>query len=178
MYLKTFIRITTFLIISINLDQASYLNIEDESRGKFFGDGYTFSLKNSKWSQSLPPRIHPALKAIYKSPTGKSSLTIRETDLTKKTNLKKHVESWIKDYRKYGLNLLKAKPIKINDEKGFLIDSKHILTKKVFRQMVFLKDKKSVTLTCKTDEKSNELISCAELIKNFSWIRKDTSSVK
>lgn len=179
MYLKTFIAFLISLTLKLSFAWGTYLDLNDDvNKGTYFGNGYSFSLKGSKWVQSFPPKTHPALKAIYKSPTGKSSLTIRETDLKEEVNLKTHVESWIKDYRKYGLNLLKAKPLKIDNKKGFLIDSEHALTKKVFRQMVFLKDHKSVTLTCKVERKSSELIDCAELIRNFSWNKKEDEKQK
>ncbi len=168
--------ITTLILILFSFKSlATYLNIEKEQKGSYFGDGYTFNIKDSTWTQSLPPKTHPALKAIYRSPSGKSSLTIRESELAQKTKLKKYVKSWIKDYRKYGLNLIDSKPLKINEQKAFMIDSEHIVTKKVFRQIVLLKDKKSITITCKTEKDSNELVKCAELIKNFSWNKQETA---
>ena len=157
------------------LSFGSYLLLETDPKGSFFGDSYTFKLGDSKWEQITPPKDHSSLKAVYKSPSGDTSLTLRESSVKKGISLRKHVKSWIKDYRKYGLLLIDSKPLKVNGQKGFLINSEHKESKKSFRQMVFLKNNMSVTMTCKSETGSEEIVECAKLIKNFAWNKSEDS---
>ncbi len=100
-----------------------------------------------------------------------ASLTVRIDDLDKDVSLDRYIAKWMKEYPRYGFDVLGSKPFIQNKQKGYVLDLVNRNQGKQLRQVVFLKQKKAVILTCRdgvaTFQKS--LASCNQIIKTFSW---------
>ena len=127
------------------------------------------------WTQNLPPKDIPSLVTVYKSPVQKNgqqpALSVRVDDLKRKQSLKNYMKKWMQDYHRFGFDVLTAKPIKINSQSAFLLDIISRETKKQLRQVVFLKDKTAVTLTCRDHSESfaKTVQDCNQIVKTFEW---------
>ena len=86
--------------------------------------------------------------------------------------MKQFVKQWIKDYPRLGFEILSSKPLKVNGSAAFLIDTIHREGSKQLRQVVFLKEKKAVILTCRDHKDSFEksVKGCNEIIRTFKWL--------
>jgi hypothetical protein len=139
--------------------------------------GFRMNAGSSAWIQSAPPKNIPSLVTIYKSPIlnmgQQPALTVRVDDLRVTTPLKSYVKRWMKDYTRFGFEVLTAKQIKVNQSQAFMLDILSRETGKQLRQLVFLKEKTAVILTCR-DHKANfskTVLDCNEIAKTFEWIR-------
>ncbi|MCC7405743.1 MAG: hypothetical protein IT288_15190 [Bdellovibrionales bacterium] len=144
--------------------------------GKFISNhGFSIHADKTDWIHSPPPGNNPFIATLYRSPTTEMgvqpALTVRIDELDQEQPLKKYVKKWMKDYPRFGFEILKAKPVKINDQKAFLLDLVNRQTAKQLRQVVFLKQKKAVILTCRGHYKSfsNTVGTCNNIIANFRW---------
>ena len=100
-----------------------------------------------------------------------ATLTVRVDDLDKEVPLDRYIAKWMKEYPRYGFDVLGSKPFVQNKQKGYVLDLVNRNQGKQLRQVVFLKQKKAVILTCRdgvaTFQKS--LASCNQIIKTFTW---------
>lgn len=143
--------------------------------GKFISNhGFSIHADQTDWIHSPPPEDNPYIATLYRSPSTElgvqPALTVRVDELDTKQTLKRYVKKWLKDYPRFGFEILKAKPIKINDQRAFLLDMVNRQTSKQLRQVVFLKQK-AVILTCRGHHKSfNDTVgNCNNIIANFRW---------
>jgi len=88
-----------------------------------------------------------------------------------KTSLKRYVKRWIKEYPKYGYDVLGSKAFKAGKKKGYVIDLINTRKKRQLRQVIYLKKKTAVLMTCRdhADSFSNSLKECNNIVKNFRW---------
>lgn len=127
------------------------------------------------WVQSAPPKDIPSLVTVYKSPISQHgqqpALSVRVDELRKQQSLKNYVRKWMQDYTRFGFDVLTAKQIKINSQSAFLLDIVSRETKKQLRQVVFLKNKTAVTLTCRDhrDTFGKSVQDCNQIVKSFEW---------
>jgi hypothetical protein len=139
--------------------------------------GFRLNSAQTAWVQSAPPRHIPSLVTIYKSPLPQNgqqpALTVRVDSLRQPQSLKGYVKKWMKDYSRFGFEVLTAKPIKIKDNPAFLLDIVSRATRKQLRQVVFLKEKTAVTLTCRDGRESfaKTVQDCNEIVKTFEWVQ-------
>lgn len=139
------------------------------------GKGFKMSSGGSAWVQTAPPKNIPSLVTIYKSPIlnmgQQPALTVRVDDLNMRMPLKNYVKKWMKDYNRFGFEVLTAKQIKVNSNQAFLLDILSRETQKQLRQLVFIKDKTAVILTCRDhkDSFSKTVQDCNEIAKTFQW---------
>lgn len=139
--------------------------------------GFRMNSAQTAWIQSAPPKRIPSLVTIYKSPVVQNgqqpALTVRVDDLKQAQPLKVYVKKWMKDYSRFGFEVLTAKPVKIKDSQAFLLDIVSRETHKQLRQVVFVKDKTAVTLTCRDGRESfaKTVQDCNEIVKTFEWMR-------
>lgn len=150
--------------------------IVSEKPGMFYSPkGFSLHNGETSWIQSPVPKAIPSLAAIYKSPLPgngqQPALTVRVDELKRTRGLKNYVKQWMQDYTRFGFDVLTAKAIKINDQNAFLIDIVSKETKKQLRQVVFLKEKVAVILTCRDEKEtfSKTLLECNQIIKTFQW---------
>lgn len=144
--------------------------------GRFISPlGFTLSAGRSTWTQDEPPRGIDSIATIYKGPVTaegiQAALTVRVDQFSRKTSLKSYIHKWSKDYPRFGFDILASKPVKVNDQTGYLLDLVNKETEKQIRQVVFLKDRRAVIFTCRDHIRSfsDNLRSCNEIIRTFSW---------
>ena len=112
---------------------------------------------------------------IYKSPLQthgqQPALSVRVDELRRQQPLKNYVRRWMQDYTRFGFDVLTAKPIKINQQSAFLLDIVSRETQKQLRQVVFMKNKTAVILTCRDHRESfpKTVQDCNQIVKTFSW---------
>ena len=132
-----------------------------------FGD---YSLTKKLDWKILNLRNNPDLKAAFRSPSTKSTFTVREFENIKETSLKKNAASWVKDYTSYGLKITDSKPVKLKDGTYvYHIEAVHNKTRKIFSQYMSIKGRKLITLTCQSNGYSKELKDCKNTLKSFTW---------
>ena len=103
----------------------------------------------------------------------RATLTVRTDKLKKKTKISKYVRRWVKEYPKYGYDVLGSKKFKSKGKTGYLIDLINNKKKRQLRQVIFLKKKTAVLMTCRDHVKSfsSSLKECNNIIKSFAWNR-------
>lgn len=145
-------------------------------KGQFISPvGFILDAGNSKWIQSEAPKGIRSVATVYKGPTTtkgiQAALTVRVDDLQSNSSLKSYIRKWSKDYPRFGFDILASKPIKVNEEVGYLLDLINKETEKQLRQVVFLKDRRAVILTCRDHMNSflSSLKGCNEIIRSFRW---------
>jgi hypothetical protein len=79
----------------------------------------------------------------------------------------------MKDYTRFGFDVLTAKPIKVGEAQAFLLDIVSRETQKQLRQVVFLREKTAVILTCRDQRESfkNTVQDCNEIMRTFEWVQ-------
>ncbi|HMN67631.1 MAG TPA: hypothetical protein PKC28_03750 [Bdellovibrionales bacterium] len=137
--------------------------------------GFLLHSGNTAWLQTAPPKNIPSLVTIYKSPLQthgqQPALSVRVDELRRQQPLKNYVRRWMQDYTRFGFDVLTAKPIKINQQSAFLLDIVSRETQKQLRQVVFMKNKTAVILTCRDHRESfpKTVQDCNQIVKTFSW---------
>jgi hypothetical protein len=83
----------------------------------------------------------------------------------------------MQDYSRFGFDVLTAKPVKVGQASAFLLDIVSRETKKQLRQVVFLREKTAVILTCRDQRESfaRTVQDCNQIIKTFSWTATDSA---
>lgn len=144
--------------------------------GKFISEyGFTIHAGGTSWIQSQPPKDIASLTTLYRSPTlnqgVQASLTVRVDRLKEDTSLNRYVKQWMKDYPRLGFEVLSSKPLKVNGQSAHLLDVINKASAKQLRQIVFIKNRTAVVLTCRDHRETfDETVkTCNEIIKNFHW---------
>ena len=101
------------------------------------------------------------------------ALTVRVDDMRVIQPLKSYVKKWMKDYTRFGFEVLTAKPIKVGENQAFLLDIVSRETQKQLRQVVFVREKVAVILTCRDgrDSFAKTVQDCNEIVKTFEWVK-------
>ncbi|MGZ3723272.1 MAG: hypothetical protein ACXVA9_10095 [Bdellovibrionales bacterium] len=148
-----------------------------EKPGAFYSTkGFRINSAQTAWIQSAPPKHIPSLVTVYKSPSPfngqQPALTVRVDDMRHTQPLKTYVKKWMKDYTRFGFEVLTAKPIKIGENQAFLLDIVSRETQKQLRQVVFVREKTAVILTCRDgrDSFAKTVQDCNEIVKTFEWV--------
>jgi len=147
-----------------------------QKSGSFYSSrGFRLDSGSTAWVQTEPPKHIPSLVAIYQAPLPvegqQPALTVRVDKLARPLSLKGYVKKWMQDYTRFGFDVLTAKPIQIGTNSAFLLDILSRETQKQLRQVVFLRERTAVTLTCRDSKSSFEstVKDCNQIIKTFSW---------
>ena len=144
--------------------------------GKFISEhGFSIHADKTDWIQTAPPADNPFIAILYRSRSThlgvQAGLTVRVEELEKAPTLKSYVKRWLKDYPRFGFQILDSKPMKISQQKAFLLDLVNKATSKQLRQVVFLKNKTAVILTCRDHRESFQetVATCNQIISHFRW---------
>lgn len=144
--------------------------------GKFISEyGFTIHAGGTSWIHTEPPKDIAALTTVYRSPSihhgVQASLTVRVDRMNQPTPLNKYVHQWMKDYPRLGFEVLSAKPLKVAGQNAYLVDVISREAAKQLRQVVFVKDRVAVVLTCRDHRESfdDTVRVCNDIIKNFKW---------
>ncbi len=134
--------------------------------------GFEIAAATAGWKMSTIPKSNSFIVGVF-TPTQKSnaSLTLRMDKLAKETTLQSYTQRWQKEYPKYGFDILGNKSFEQNGMLGYAIDLIQRDTRKEIRQVVFLKEKKAMVITCKDDESNfrNSLKDCNQIMRTFKW---------
>lgn len=144
--------------------------------GKFISQyGFTIHAGGTSWLHTEPPKDIAALTTVYRSPHTnhgvQPSLTVRVDKLKDATPLNKYVHQWMKDYSRLGFEVLGAKPLKVAGQDAYMVDVLSREAAKQLRQVVFVRNKVAVVLTCRDHREGfDETVRvCNDIIKNFRW---------
>lgn len=151
-----------------------------------FRSPYGFELNSGKtgWIHLSAENNTNSVETLYQAPSLPSKtkdkkesqtspvLTVRVDRLEKETQLGKYSQRWLKEYPKYGFDVLGSKAFSMNKQKGQVIDIVHHDSGKQLRQVVFIKDKLAVILTCRdqVEHFKEALKSCNQIVRTFQWI--------
>lgn len=107
----------------------------------------------------------------YSDPDVTGSLAVHTETLKADLTLENYTKKWMKDYPSYGFDVLGTRTFAQNGAKGLVIDLVHRKSDQQLRQVLFLKNKKAVVLTCKDEQKKFEktLHNCNQISKSFQW---------
>jgi hypothetical protein len=102
-------------------------------------------------------------------PTAK--LSVKTDTLRSEVSIESYAKKWMKDYSSYGFDVLSAKTFSTPPKRGLIVD---LLFKKQgtqLRQVIYLRKKTAVTLTCVDQAKlfSNTMAGCNQIIQTFAW---------
>lgn len=137
--------------------------------------GFEILAKNTNWIQTQPPKKSRFIETVYQSPevrnNTRASLSIRVDKMKAKTNLKKYVRRWVKEYPKYGYDVLGSKAFKTKGKRGYVIDLVNQKKQRQLRQVIYFKKQTAVLMTCRDHTQSfkNALQECNGIIKQFRW---------
>ncbi len=133
--------------------------------------GFEITNGGSGWAHSEPPKDNKFVATVYDGPSD-ASLTVRVDRLQKEVPLEKYVQRWLKEYPRYGFDVIGSKPFMQNKDRAYFFDLVNHDTGKQLRQVVFLKDQRAVILTCrdKVASFSDSLKSCNQIIRSFHWM--------
>ncbi len=141
--------------------------------------GFSLMSSSTNWKlqeNSNAPADHPQknseISVRFQNPHSNGFLSVRTETLAQPTSIEFYAKRWIHDYSFYGFDILGAKEFSQANARGYVIDLFHSKKNKQLRQVVFLKEKTAVVLTC-TDDKSRfspTLNSCNSIVKSFHWL--------
>jgi len=137
--------------------------------------GFAMQTAGSDWIQSGPPKNTRYIATMFRSPTVKNNmratLTVRVDQLAKNTELSQYVKRWTKEYPKFGFDVKGSKKFAMNGNEGYVIDLVNPAKKRQLRQVIYMKDKKAVLLTCRDHISTfkDSLAECNKMIKTFKW---------
>lgn len=137
--------------------------------------GFQVSKSTTDWIQTRPPKSSKHIATVYRSPkvseNTRASLTVRVDQLKNNMPLDKYVGRWVKEYPKFGFDVLGKKVFKLKNNDGYVIDLVNNKKHRKIRQVVFKKDKVAVIMTCRDHQKtfSNSLKDCNNIVRSFDW---------
>ena len=138
-------------------------------------DGFHLHSGDSGWLQAAPPRGNQTILTVYRSPKNesKASLTVRVDRLGRGATADRYIGRWIKEYPRFGFDVLGSQPFVQGGVRGHVIDLMNRDSKMQLRQVVFVSEarKRAAILTCRdnTAEFSATLKSCNSIVKTFEW---------
>ena len=139
--------------------------------------GFQVSAGTSGWTHSEAPLGNKLIATQYSAPGAKvkgkdvASLTVRVDKLSKDVPMDKYVQRWMKEYPKYGFDVLGSKPFAQNKQKGYVLDLINRDSGKQLRQVVFMAKQKAVIFTCRDQVKTfkDTLKGCNQIVRTFQW---------
>lgn len=137
--------------------------------------GFEILAQNTDWIQTKPPKKSRFIETVYRSPhmrnNVRATLTVRVDKMKKKTSLKSYVRRWVKEYPKYGYDVLGSKAFKNGNKKGYVIDLVNSRKQRQLRQVIYLNKKTAVLMTCRDHSLSfkSSLDQCNNIVKKFRW---------
>lgn len=138
-------------------------------------DGFRLHSGDSGWLQAAPPRGNQTILTVYRSPQNesKASLTVRVDRLARGANADRYIGRWIKEYPRFGFDVLGSQPFTQAGVRGHVIDLMNRDSKMQLRQVVFVNEtrKRAAILTCRDNATgfSDTLKSCNSIVKTFEW---------
>lgn len=123
--------------------------------------------ENASWE--IQPIVDKKFSWLKKNTQATASLV--SEDIKSDLAIEQFARRWTKNFMSYGFEILGMQDVKINQQPSVIIDLLHRKEPKQVRQILFLKEKKLVVITC-SDEKAqfqNSLNDCNLLAQGFYW---------
>jgi hypothetical protein len=137
----------------------------------FHMKGFSLNPANANWKISKN-ESHKEISATFSNGKTTGVFSVKTETLVAPTSVEHYSKRWIRDYAFFGFDVLGAKPFNLGSARGYVIDLYHKKQNKQVRQVIFLKEKTSVILTC-ADELApfkDTLNSCNSVVRTFSWL--------
>jgi hypothetical protein len=136
--------------------------------------GFQLQTGASGWELASPMGDSVDNKVRYVRPAGESeiaSMAVQIETLKSELTLENYAKKWMRDYVNYGFDVLGTQAFTQNKAKGLVVDLIHKKTDQQLRQILFLKNKKVVILTCRDFHKTFQqtLIGCNHISRTFEW---------
>lgn len=160
--------------------------LADKEQGYFLNSlGFTLKTTGTHWnleSVSNDPSVQTP-RLVYRDDAD-ALMSVHSDKLASELSLESYAKKWIRDYNHYGFEVLGSKAFTLGNNKkteftrGFVVDLIHKKISRQMRQVIFLKTKNVVILTCqnKKDQFSQTLADCNQIAKSFEWT--DFNSVR
>lgn len=138
-------------------------------------DGFQLHSSDSGWLQAAPPSGNQTILTVYRSPASESraSLTVRVDRIARGMSSDKYIGRWIKEYPRFGFDVLGSQPFVQNGLRGHVIDLMNRDSKMQLRQVVFVSEsrRRAAILTCRDASNgfSSTLKACNSIVKTFQW---------
>ncbi len=138
-------------------------------------DGFRLHAGDSGWLQAAPPKGNQTILTVYRSPQSdtKASLTVRVDRLARGSTADRYIGRWIKEYPRFGFDVLGSQPFSQGGVRGHVIDLMNRDSRMQLRQVVFVNEsrKRAAILTCRDNASdfSGTLKSCNSIVKTFQW---------
>ena len=138
-------------------------------------DGFRLHFGDSGWLQAAPPAGNQTILTVYRNPivNSKASLTVRVDHIARGTSTDRYISRWVKEYPRFGFDVLGSQPFSQGALKGHVIDLLNRDSKMQLRQVVFVNEqkKRAAILTCRdsTQDFSSTLKSCNSIVRTFEW---------
>lgn len=138
-------------------------------------DGFRLHAGESGWLQAAPPKGNQTILTVYRSPQSdsKASLTVRVDRLARGSTADRYIGRWIKEYPRFGFDVLGSQPFSQGGVRGHVIDLMNRDSRMQLRQVVFVHEtrKRAAILTCRDNatDFSGTLKSCNSIVKTFQW---------
>ena len=149
-------------------------------RGLFWQrKGFALRTADSGWELSAPQNESSAAVRYLKPGSPSASLAVQLETLKADLSLENYAKRWIRDYASYGFEILGTQTFLQNGSKGLVVDLFHKKSDQQLRQILFLKNKNIVILTCKDERKkfTQTLQGCNRISKTFEWNSKLTRPI-
>ena len=139
-----------------------------------FRSEYKFSVSanGTAWKLHKTP-LNSAALALFKPPGAPSaSLSLRFEELSSQKTPKQYLNQWLQEYPRLGFKVLHKSKLTLKGNSAFIIDLYSPFSKNQLRQIVFFKNNKSVTFTCRHNRKQfpNTIKECHKIVRNFRWL--------
>lgn len=140
----------------------------------FFQSELGFSVDSSLTNWTYGPtgsHVLTQFRAPATSDGVQPALTVRADRLRDAEGLKGYLKSWLKDYERFGFDVIAKRPIKIAGQAGILFDLINRDAERQLRQVVFIRGQLAVTLTCRDHRKTFDasVKACNSIIRTFRW---------
>lgn len=157
---------------------SSTSQVVKELAGKWFSEkGFSIDFSQSKWKLVPKPKGFDNIETVFQGSNehgSQAALTIRVDELAENQNFKKYVLKSLKDFPRFGFDILESQPIQLNQDQAFIIDLFNRNSNKQLRQILVAQNKKVAILTCRDDQRSfkQSLNECNKIVSSFKWIKK------
>lgn len=133
--------------------------------------GFSITTAQTGWLLEGTDKDEDSTVRYVPSTPSTGSLMIRPEQLKAELTLENYTKRWIKDYLSYGFEVLGTQTFFQNNDKALVVDLLHRSSQQQLRQVLFLKNKRVVTLTCRDQQKTFQttLNGCNQISKTFQW---------
>lgn len=137
--------------------------------------GFQIAAADTNWRMELGSKDSKYVATVFKAPGENKSaaLTVRVDQLEKDISLDNYMQKWLREYPRFGFDILGSKPFMQSSRRGYVVDLINRENKKQMRQVVFLSPKKksAVILTCRDQMTTfkDSLKHCNSIIRSFDW---------